>query len=227
MASPLSSVFLKHCGAVLGTLLAVPCAAVTLSGEVSDGNGAPLADVVVTAMPVSGGAPPPGGGKPVAVTLDQQGREFVPHVLPVRVGTPVLFPNSDDTQHHVYSFSPAKRFEIKLYSGTPSAPVVFDQPGVAALGCNIHDWMLGYVFVTEAPHLTKTDTAGHWALDVPEGEYRLSLWHPDAAVPAALPGATLHAPAGHSLRHAINLKARRQTGKPPGMIQTQGYTDGF
>ena len=159
--------------------------------------------------------------------LDQKGREFVPHVLPVRVGTPVFFPNSDDIQHHVYSFSPPKRFEIKLYRGTPAEPVVFDQPGIVALGCNIHDWMLGYVYVTDAPYFTRTDASGHWTLNLPAGDYELALWHPDADSPGNLPKARVHVPASAPLGHAIPLKARRQTGKPPENLQEQDYSDGF
>ena len=85
--------------------------------------------------------------------VDQINLEFVPHVKPVVVGSPVYFPNKDDVRHHVYSFSPAKRFELPLYSGTPAAPVVFDRPGIVAIGCNIHDWMLGYIYVAETPYL--------------------------------------------------------------------------
>ena len=89
--------------------------------------------------------------KPGREIVDQINLEFVPHVKPVVVGSPVYFPNKDDVRHHVYSFSPAKRFELPLYSGTPAAPVVFDRPGIVAIGCNIHDWMLGYIYVAETP----------------------------------------------------------------------------
>lgn len=227
MASRLSFIFLNPRITILGIFMAMPAAAITLSGEVSDGDKAPVSDVVVTIISTTGKPAPSGAGKPVTVTLDQQGREFVPHVLAVRVGTPVVFPNSDDIQHHVYSFSSAKRFEIKLYKGAPDAPIVFNQPGVVALGCNIHDWMLGYVFITEAPYVTKTDISGRWTLEVPEGEYRLSFWHPDADIQDALPSETVHTPLSESLHYSMNLRTRRQTGKPPSSAQIQGYSDGF
>lgn len=227
MANLLSPVFLKPLFGLLAALLVTPSIAETLLGDVSDDNGAPIADVVVTVMPTTDRLAVANSGKPVIVKLDQQSREFIPHVLPVRVGTPVIFPNSDDIQHHVYSFSSAKQFEIKLYTGTPAKPIVFDRPGVAALGCNIHDWMLSYVFVTDAPYFTKSDASGHWAVEVPPGEYRLSLWHPDASAPIALPNDTLRTPASAALRHTINIKARRQTGKPPETLQSQGYRDEF
>jgi hypothetical protein len=159
--------------------------------------------------------------------LDQKGREFVPHVLPVRVGTPVFFPNSDDIQHHVYSFSPAKSFEIKLYSGTPVEPIVFDRPGVVAIGCNIHDWMLAYVHVTESPYHASTDTEGVWALNLPDGNYTVEVWHPDALAPGELPRVTMSTAGAVPARYSIALKTRRRTGKPPTNLQDQGYSDGF
>ncbi|MER2494211.1 methylamine utilization protein [Catenovulum sediminis] len=79
--------------------------------------------------------------------MDQVDKQFVPHVLIIDEGQRVQFPNSDNIRHHVYSFSKAKPFEIKLYSGTPSNPVQFNDSGLVALGCNIHDQMIGYIYV--------------------------------------------------------------------------------
>ena len=78
----------------------------------------------------------------------------------MRSGTSVAFPNSDNIRHHVYSFSLAKRFELRLYQGTQSAPVVFDSPGVVVLGCNIHDWMVGYIYVTDDSRFAVSDEHG-------------------------------------------------------------------
>jgi plastocyanin len=220
MANRLSTVFLSACFAAL-----TPEAnADTVSGTVENAH-MPLANVVITATPTANGKSISANGNPIPIKLDQKGKEFVPHVLAIKVGTPVYFPNSDDIQHHVYSFSQAKRFEIKLYKGTPSAPILFNQPGVVALGCNIHDWMLGFVFVTESPYFAISDDAGRWTLDLPSGDYQLSLWHPDAAV--ELPPQTLHVPLEQSLHHVIDLKMSRRTGKPPGTLQAEGYADGF
>ena len=88
------------------------------------------------------------------------------------------FPNFDTVRHHIYSFAPIKRFEIKLYAGTPSAPVVFDKPGVAALGCNIHDRMAAWVVVMDTPLLARSDAAGLVSFDLPPGEHRLLAWRP-------------------------------------------------
>ena len=85
--------------------------------------------------------------------VDQIDKEFVPYVKPVRTGSFVQFPNKDHIRHHVYSFSAPSKFELPLYMGTPAQPVLFDKPGVVKLGCNIHDWMIGYVYVTDSPLL--------------------------------------------------------------------------
>lgn len=111
--------------------------------------------------------------------VDQVDRQFVPHVQLVQAGTEVNFPNFDDIRHHVYSFSDAKRFELPLYKGTPSEPVLFDQSGIVTLACNIHDWMLGYLYVTDSPWYALTDPSGHAAITVPESShYLVRVWHP-------------------------------------------------
>ena len=152
----------------LGTAQAAPVAV-----QVVDGQGAPLADAVV--MLSAPGLVPE--RRPAAI--DQQNRRFVPHVLAVATGTAVSFPNTDDIRHQVYSFSSPKRFELPLYHGLPSTPVVFDQPGVVVVGCNIHDWMVGYVYVTTAGRSAVTDSQGEARLEAPDGHYQLALWHPD------------------------------------------------
>ena len=113
-----------------------------------------------------------------AAEVAQAERRFVPAVSVVTVGTAVTFPNRDTVRHHVYSFSPAKRFEIKLYVGTPAAPVVFDQPGIAVLGCNIHDQMTAWIVIVDTPWFGRTDDAGRWAgAAAPPGRYTLRAWH--------------------------------------------------
>ncbi|WP_236207724.1 methylamine utilization protein [Pseudomonas tohonis] len=150
--------------------------AATLQGEVVDGQGQPLGNAVLSLKGPSGSAAIPDTG-----VMDQRDKQFAPYVLAVHTGTAVSFPNSDNIRHHVYSFSPAKRFELRLYQGTPAAPVVFDKPGVVVLGCNIHDWMLGYVYITDDPFLAVSDDTGRLALDLPPGRYTASLWHPQVA----------------------------------------------
>lgn len=110
--------------------------------------------------------------------MDQIDKEFVPLVVPVQVGAAVSFPNKDNIRHHVYSFSPAKRFELKLYSGVPAKPVVFDRPGPVTLGCNIHDWMVGYIYVVDTPWFGKTSADGVASFELPAGDYVVKVWHP-------------------------------------------------
>jgi hypothetical protein len=102
----------------------------------------------------------------------------------VQTGTAVQFPNRDEIRHHVYSFSPPKVFELKLYAGTPAAPILFDKPGEVVLGCNIHDHMLAYVYVVDTPWFAKSGKQGEAKIDnVPAGEYDLHLWHYAQASP--------------------------------------------
>jgi plastocyanin len=148
----------------------------SLDAVVRDDGGRPVTDVVVSLTP-AGRAPDP--AHPAPAVMDQQNKTFVPLVLAVPVGTAVTFPNRDNIRHHVYSFSPAKRFELPLYIGTPAAPVVFDKPGVVVLGCNIHDWMVGYIYVADTPYFAKTAADGTVRLaDVPPGVYEARIWHP-------------------------------------------------
>jgi len=161
--------------------------AATLVATVRDARGTAVADAVVYAVPDR----PTSLAKKTAV-MDQRNRAFVPHVLPVQTGTSVLFPNSDDIHHQVYSFSPAKTFQLPLYKGTPANPVVFDRAGVATLGCNIHDHMSAYIVVVDTPHFDKTARDGRVTLsNLVPGRYTVRVWYPEmrnepAAVPIAL-----------------------------------------
>ena len=165
------------CAALLSATATLSQAA-ALSSIVTDTEGKPAEDAVVSLVPTAPGTPAPSAEQPRAV-MDQQGKQFIPYVLPVRVGTKVFFPNRDNIKHHVYSFSRAKRFELKLYSSGTAEPVIFDKPGVVVLGCNIHDWMLAYIYVVETPYFAKTDAQGRLTItNVPPGEYRATAWHP-------------------------------------------------
>jgi plastocyanin len=104
------------------------------------------------------------------VIIDQINRAFVPRVSAVQVGTLVQFPNSDDVRHHVYSFSAAKRFELKLYHGHSAPPIHFNAPGKVVLGCNIHDAMVGYVYVMATPYFALTDPRGWADISLPAGD---------------------------------------------------------
>src|SRR5215831_16658862 len=158
-------------------LLAASAAAQTaeITARVVDERGRPVADAVVVAVPADGSLRLP--SRPREGVVDQVDKEFTPKVTAILVGTPVSFPNNDKVRHQVYSFSPAKRFELPLYAGIPAQPVVFDKPGVVVLGCNIHDWMVGYVYVSESPYFAKTDRDGKALIvELPPREYVVRVW---------------------------------------------------
>ena len=138
-------------------------------------DGRPLSGVVVTARPTDGSQH---AAPPIQAIMDQVDKAFVPDLLVIPTGSSVGFPNSDSVSHQIYSFSPAKRFQLPLYHGKPYPPVQFDQPGVVTLGCNIHDSMLAYVVVTDAPFFGLTNTTGSWTGDVADGSYHVTIWHP-------------------------------------------------
>jgi hypothetical protein len=148
-----------------------------IAGTVTDQQGRPVVDAVLVAVPVDGNMRLP--QRPRDGSIDQVDKEFLPRVTIVPVGASVTFPNHDDVRHQVYSFSPAKRFELPLYAGVPAQPIVFDKPGVVVLGCNIHDWMVGYVYVSESPFFAKTGKDGKAILtELPMRAYVVRVWHP-------------------------------------------------
>lgn len=109
--------------------------------------------------------------------MDQLKLTFVPHVLPVVVGTKVAFPNSDEVRHNVFSPSPVKRFNLGTYPRGVNKHVVFDKPGVVELLCNVHAEMSAYIVVTETPYLAQATPDGSYALkNVPAGTYVVSAW---------------------------------------------------
>jgi plastocyanin len=178
--------------------LATAAHAAVVSVSVANEAGQPLADAVVMLEPASGKLPV----RPLPqVDIAQAKRQFNPQITVITVGTAVNLPNFDTVRHHVYSFSPIKTFELKLYAGVPSTPIVFDKPGVAVLGCNIHDRMAAWVVVVDTPHYARTSASGEVRLEgVAAGHYRLRAWHagvPESRQPApqalVLAGADLQA----------------------------------
>jgi plastocyanin len=166
--------------------LVMTCPTLSLAADVEvavhDLNAQPLMDAVVFAEPADGAAPP--SSHTVAHALiDQVDKEFVPLVSVVRVGTEVSFPNSDNIRHSIYSFSPAKPFTTKLYSGKQAPPVTFDKAGIVVLGCNIHDTMTAWVIVVDTPYFAKTSASGTAALKgLAPGDYHVSVWYPGPSV---------------------------------------------
>lgn len=161
---------------IFALLAAAPAAAADIVVSLKTPAGQPVRDAVVTFTP-AGGAPPPAAGGPYE--MDQQNIAFRPFVLVVPVGAEVKFPNHDKVRHHVYSFSPAKRFELKLYGRDETRSARFDKPGVVSLGCNIHDRMSAYIVVVDTAFAAKSGETGEVVLkDVPQGGGVLTVWQP-------------------------------------------------
>jgi plastocyanin len=185
------------------------CRAGELTISVADRDGHGVAEVVVTATPSA--SAPPAAVDPKSSVMDQRNLAFLPFVLVVGVGTRVDFPNSDTVSHQVYSFSPAKRFQLPLYKGEFHPPVTFDQAGLVVLGCNIHDSMVGYIYVTPAPYFGTTSAAGRLTFkQVPKGDYQIVIWSPFIAdAPGAL-SRTLRVEGDESTSFALSAALRAQ-----------------
>lgn len=175
--------------------------------SVVDRRAAPVDDVVVFAAPASGRVQ--AGAPRARAIMDQRHRQFVPHILVVQTGTLVDFPNNDSVSHHVYSFSPARPFELALYKGDPHPPIEFDKAGPVVLGCNIHDNMIGYIYVVDTPYFAKTGGDGRADLGaLPPGRYYVRVWTPrlrEKDLPAAV---TIELPADADRPLAFRLEGR-------------------
>ena len=162
------------------SILCVRAEAGSVVVTVKDGKGALVSDAVVYAK----------SNNPVAslekkqAVIDQRDKQFVPYVTAIQVGTSLIFPNSDNIRHDVYSLSPAKEFELPLYAGIPAEPVTFDKQGFVTLGCTIHDWMVAYVAVLPTPYFQVTGKDGRAMLkDLPAGQYSVEVWQPSLKGP--------------------------------------------
>lgn len=206
-------------GLALGYFVSAPAVAGTVTVQVT-ADGKAATNAIVFATPKSGAPAVKAGAKAVIV---QESKQFVPFVLPVQVGTTVDFPNHDPYRHHVYSFSPAKTFELKLYGGGESQSVTFDKEGAVALGCNIHDNMLAYVYVVSTPYFLKiTDGQGRLP-DLPAGEYTIKAWHPDQRGSTLVSQDIVLADTGTAdVKLNLNLKRDRRQ-RAPGAVDENAY----
>ena len=160
--------------------IASAAAAADLAVTVKGDDGAPLSDAVVLVHPAAGAGPVSAIRYSWPMSMAQQNIAFDPYVLIVPLGSTVGFPNKDKVRHHVYSFSAAKKFELKLFGQQEERTVTFDKGGIVALGCNIHDAMIGYIYVTDTPFAAKTNGVGQAVIHgLPGGAGTLTVWHPD------------------------------------------------
>jgi hypothetical protein len=183
--------------------LALPPAAHArdITVAVRDGAGRPVDDAVVT-LDIPGRAPPPG-----RFTINQKHTMFTPFVLVVPAGSTVEFTNLDPFRHHVYSFSPAKKFELKLFGQGEKRSVTFDKPGTVALGCNIHDTMQAFVKVVDTSFAAKTGADGRATFrGAPAGAIRVLVWHPHLRAPGNQVTVTAGARGDATLPVSIKLR---------------------
>ncbi len=159
--------------ALLGCLVAGGAHAAPWTFTATDAGGRPLSQAVV-AVYVNGAASAAAPG--TVAQMGQRNRQFDPQLIAVQTGTVVSFPNYDTVRHHVYSFSPIRPFELKLYSDQPPKSILFDKPGTAVLGCNIHDRMVGWIHVVATPLFAITDASGTARFDLPPGVHRVAVW---------------------------------------------------
>ena len=191
-----------------GTLLFAVCgsaAATTLTAEVNDQDGRPVANAVIVLVADSK-APMPASRLAAEKTIDQRSETFIPLVTIVPKGGHIIFANNDQTTHQVYSFSSVKQFEITLARGEKSPPIAFDNSGVAALGCNIHDHMIAYAFVADSPWTVLTGADGRGTIaEVPPGNYEAQVWHPKLPPGRAIPSLKASL-SGDTTRLTVNIK---------------------
>ena len=164
--------------------MAAPLVAAPVTVRVVDAAGHPVRNAVVALYPSTGARAPRATGHYVVA---QQNLQFRPFLSIVPVGADVSFPNFDNTKHHVYSFSPAKRFELKLFAKDQSRTVHFDKAGVVALGCNIHDQMSAFIVVADSAWTAHTDARGLVVFgDAPNSPARVTVWHPYLRTPGGM-----------------------------------------
>lgn len=181
-------------------LLPVSALAGSLTVKVIDQNEKPVSNAVVKLTPQNHNPVL----NPQDSVIDQINKEYVPRVILVIKGSDVSFPNKDNIKHHVYSFSKSKQFELPLYKGTPAEPVNFEQDGVVTLGCNIHDWMRGYIFVSDSPYAAISDQQGKLLIkNLPSDTYTMEVWHPQSTVTVSKQGFSVSEVS--SLQHTENI----------------------
>lgn len=194
---------------LLAALVATPALGGDFTVDIRNAAGQPLANAVVMVKAAGGAA-----GQPVRyawpMVMSQQNVAFTPYVLVVPVGSTVSFPNKDKVRHHVYSFSPAKKFELKLYGRDESRSITFDRPGIVSIGCNIHDGMIAFIYVADTPYAAKTGADGSVTLrGVPAGAATLTVWHPDQKAKAPALRALSVTAAAQRNQAAVELRAAR------------------
>ena len=197
------------CLPVILPIIGKKAKAADIIAKVLNNNSQPIRHAVVYADPEADIPPAPQANESAINQIDKM---FKPFVSVVRVGTRIKFPNNDNIQHHVYSFSRANKFELPLYAGQVASPVIFDKEGAVVLGCNIHDWMMAHVLVVKTPYFAVTDQNGQALLnDLPDGDYQVRVWHPGMRKKPKIKPQMINISVGDKeVKFNLRLKARRK-----------------
>ena len=110
--------------------------------------------------------------------IDQIDIAFKPLLSVLSKGTSIILTNNDSFKHHVYSFSKGNQFDIPLYTDVPKQDVVLQNTGIVKLGCNIHDWMIAYIYVNESKFLKEVSSSPVVFDGVSAGTYEVRVWNP-------------------------------------------------
>lgn len=177
--------------------------------KILDKNGTPVANAVVSFPEIKVAE------QTSLAIMDQVDKQFAPYVLVVQKNQMVDFPNSDAVRHHVYSFSAPNQFEIQLFSGSEAKPLTFQNEGIVVLGCNIHDNMIGYIYINGGELTTMTDNLGEISIPLPDdikSEVELTVWHPELS-PTQTKRVSVRLPS-NTKNHRITLPFGLEIDKP-------------
>lgn len=195
-----------------------------LSVLITNDEGEALSDAVVELLlPVELAA---NYRTPLAHMVDQIDKEFVPHITTIVAGSEINFPNSDSILHHVYSFSPARTFNIPLYGRGENHDYFesFPTAGIVEIGCNIHDWMLAYIYVGESELMAISGDDGKAVLSkLPSGSFQLRIWHSRLAEPGnvMLSDVTIASGESQTLSFQVSLQRDRRIRRAPSASRTR------
>jgi plastocyanin len=143
---------------------------------VNNSNGKALADMVIYLEPLDGQILEKSNE---GIIVGQFGQSFSPYLSVSQVNSKVNFVNKDDITHHIYSAGSDNKFSFKIRAGKTNSSTTFDHPSEVAMGCNIHDWMSGYLLVVNTPYFNKTDKRGQVSFTIEkQGRYKVIVWHP-------------------------------------------------
>lgn len=167
---------LPHLVFVFCYLLSMSADAITVNVQVTDVSDNPLKNIVVYIDPLDGQR------RTISdktIDIGQLNKSFTPYISVIQQGNTVRFHNQDDITHHIYSVTGENKFSIKIRSGQQKIKQDINHLGEVAMGCNIHDWMSGYLLVLDTPYFDKTNVKGDVSIDVPaSGNYQVTVWHP-------------------------------------------------